>query len=91
MILEALACGTPVVTTRQAGAAEVLDGNQAGTVLAEPGDAPALARALRARLQEGSPPDRDQIRETVIKRDASSWLRAMEKALAGLYESHRGT
>ena len=48
-LLEALASGTPVITTRHAGAADRVT-PAAGTVLNAPDDADALARAIRAWL-----------------------------------------
>ena len=48
VVLEALASGTPVVTTARAGAAEALSDPRAGTVLARPGDVEALAAAIGA-------------------------------------------
>ncbi len=47
--LEAMACGTPVVTTRSASLAEVV--GEAARVV-PPGDAPALGAALRACLTD---------------------------------------
>ena len=50
VLLEALACGTPVVASRTAGsAAEVLDGGRFG-LLVDPGDAQALADALLVQI-----------------------------------------
>lgn len=47
VILEALSSGLPVITTRQAGAAEVMEPG-CGTLLDDPDDATALARAMIA-------------------------------------------
>jgi UDP-glucose:(heptosyl)LPS alpha-1,3-glucosyltransferase len=46
VVLEALACGLPVVTSRYNGAAELLDPPAAGLVIDDPHDAPALAVAI---------------------------------------------
>ena len=46
-VLEALACGTPVITTRQNGAAELYEDGREGFVLRSPREEGALARALR--------------------------------------------
>lgn len=55
VVLEACAAGVPVVTTRRAGAAELLDGPLATLVLAAPDDRAALAAALaRALGPEGA-------------------------------------
>jgi UDP-glucose:(heptosyl)LPS alpha-1,3-glucosyltransferase len=44
--LEALSCGTPVITTRQNGAAELLEQGSSGFVLKEPFEAESMAQAL---------------------------------------------
>lgn len=49
--LEALSVGLPVVTTRYNGAAEVIEAGRHGEVIAEPGDAAALAAALGRALR----------------------------------------
>jgi len=62
VIVEALACGTPVVSTDcPSGPAEILQNGRFGR-LAPVGDAPALARAMKEAL--GVPVDRD----TLIRR-----------------------
>jgi glycosyltransferase involved in cell wall biosynthesis len=48
-VLEAMACGLPVVVSAQAGVAELLRDGVDGLLLADPGDVDALAAAL-ARL-----------------------------------------
>lgn len=66
VILEALASGVPVVTTRAAGACGHV-GAGAGIVLDTPGDVPALAQALRdtfAAVRSASI-DRERIRTCV--------------------------
>ena len=50
VVLEACAAGVPVVTTRRAGAAELLDGPLAALVVEDPEDLDALARALAHAL-----------------------------------------
>ena len=52
VVLEAMACGTPVVATEVTGMPEVVRDGETG-ILLPPGDAPALARALRG-LADGS-------------------------------------
>jgi UDP-glucose:(heptosyl)LPS alpha-1,3-glucosyltransferase len=47
VILEALACGTPVITSRLAGAAELIADGEQGLLLDDPND----ARELRDKLQ----------------------------------------
>ena len=50
-MLEALVCGLPVVTTRFNGAAEVIEEERHGVVIASPRDSAALASALERGLQ----------------------------------------
>lgn len=45
-LIEALACGTPVITSGYAGASEYLQGPHAGLVLDEPDDVPGLAAVI---------------------------------------------
>jgi glycosyltransferase involved in cell wall biosynthesis len=59
VVIEALICGTPVVSTRcRYGPSEILTGPQA-RFLVEPGDAEALSSAIRAILAD--PPDLTQV------------------------------
>lgn len=79
-VLEALACGTPVITTARAGTAELLF--DAGTVLARPGDTAELAVALRselARVVRGV--DRERVRARVAHLDLDRQLGALEAQL----------
>lgn len=46
--LEAMACGLPVITTRQNGASEIIKAGETGFILDDPGDVDRLADALRA-------------------------------------------
>src|SRR5439155_16485112 len=50
VVLEALACGLPVVTTRYNGAAELLSPPADGLVIDDPHDAPALGAAITRML-----------------------------------------
>jgi UDP-glucose:(heptosyl)LPS alpha-1,3-glucosyltransferase len=45
--LEAMACGLPVVTTAANGAAEIIQERQAGIIVQNPADIPALGQALQ--------------------------------------------
>jgi len=49
--LEALACGVPVIITRQMGVAEILDGDSA-LILDDPSDSAALAQAMRRLMAD---------------------------------------
>jgi len=51
VVLEALVCGLPVVTTRFNGAAEVMHEGQHGAVIDSPRDTAALAAAIKRCLQ----------------------------------------
>jgi UDP-glucose:(heptosyl)LPS alpha-1,3-glucosyltransferase len=46
--LEAMACGLPVITTRDNGAAEIIEDGVDGFVVADPSDADAVARGISA-------------------------------------------
>ena len=76
VIAEALASGTPVVTTTRAGAAELLRTKEQGRVLADPTDAHALCVALRERC--GTRPERQLVREAVRGLGREAWLARME-------------
>ncbi len=76
VIAEALASGTPVVTSTRAGAAELVREPEHGRVLADPLDSSALCAALRAQL--GSRPDRERVREAARGCGREAWLARME-------------
>lgn len=83
-LLEALAVGTPIVTTRQAGdAAHVLDDGRYG-LLVEAGDETAMAAAIRRQLSDERvvPGDRAAAfdADTVIARYAAAIDRAVGEA-----------
>jgi teichuronic acid biosynthesis glycosyltransferase TuaC len=59
VLLESMACGTPVVATRVGGTPEVVAAPQAG-VLVDPRDAASIAAAVLGLLQ--APPDRTAVR-----------------------------
>ena len=84
VVLEALACGTPVVTTSRAGAAEVLEGRPScGTVLEDPEEEKALEEALGKWIAflARRAPDREEIRSALSGRDQDAWMEAMEGLL----------
>ncbi len=56
VVLEALACGTPVVTTAANGAAEFITPGENGAIIPEPHDIPALTEALAAFLTRARDP-----------------------------------
>ncbi len=82
VVLEALAAGTPVVTTKRAGAAEVVRSPEHGEVIDEPRPdllRGALERSIE-RVRAGNL-SRDSIREAVAGRDVPSWLARLEQLL----------
>jgi glycosyltransferase involved in cell wall biosynthesis len=84
VVLEALACGTPVITTTRAGECGVVS-SDVGHVL-QPGDASALAAAIshwlgRVRTEEI---DRDAVRARVADRGLAPWLDRIEALLLDL-------
>ena len=84
-ILEALACGTPVITTLCDGSSEVV-AHHAGTVLERPGDFTALQAAIETwleRIHAGSI-DRTAIRACVETRDSRRWLAELERLVLEL-------
>ncbi len=56
-VLEALGCGTPVITTAADGAGEFITAGQNGGVLARPQDASALAKELAIWAVRGRDPE----------------------------------
>jgi UDP-glucose:(heptosyl)LPS alpha-1,3-glucosyltransferase len=56
VVLEALACGTPTITTAANGAAEFITPGANGAILARPDDVTALSQALTAFLAQDRDP-----------------------------------
>lgn len=86
VVLEALSSGTPVVTTRRAGAAELITSQITGRVVADPGDIDVLRAAIACELdrsQAGST-DREAVRRAVSGRDRSAWLAGIERSILEL-------
>ncbi|MEP0846558.1 MAG: glycosyltransferase family 4 protein [Phycisphaerae bacterium] len=87
VVLEALCCGLPVVTTRFNGAAEALMPGVNGIVIDSPRDTAALARAiercLAPELKAGARAARAAARERLS-------MRRHARELAALYERIRG-
>jgi UDP-glucose:(heptosyl)LPS alpha-1,3-glucosyltransferase len=84
VVLESLACGTPVVTTRGAGNAHLV--SAAGGSVVEAPDDPALGAELRAwmaRIRSGAV-ERDAVRACVAERGAREWLAALEREVIAL-------
>jgi UDP-glucose:(heptosyl)LPS alpha-1,3-glucosyltransferase len=84
--LEAMACGTPVLTTRYSGAADIIDSGQNGFIVEDP----RSQHELRDRLEEYlslSPSDRALMGEkAALRASRLTWETHVEK-LIGLFRS----
>lgn len=92
VVLEALACGTPVVTTRSCGNSDVLRSTRAGTVLECAEDSSALASTLSEwleRIARGDV-DRESVRACVGERDLDAQLAELERELTMIVEIRAG-
>jgi UDP-glucose:(heptosyl)LPS alpha-1,3-glucosyltransferase len=72
---EALACGTPVITTDRAGAGDLI--GEGGVVLSYPVEAPALAAAVSAILGRG-PEGREAARAVAVRNSVGAHVERME-------------
>jgi glycosyltransferase involved in cell wall biosynthesis len=82
VVIEAMACGTPVVSTDcPTGPGEILKGGSYG-VLVPVGDAEAMARAIARQLDHPSPADtlRARAREFSAEASATAYIRLIETA-----------
>jgi UDP-glucose:(heptosyl)LPS alpha-1,3-glucosyltransferase len=87
-VLEACACGLPVITTRTNGAAERLTDGHEGSVLPTPGDAAALAAAL---VELASPEVRSRMAVAAVACSARNTFAKNVEAIEKLYaEVRRG-
>jgi UDP-glucose:(heptosyl)LPS alpha-1,3-glucosyltransferase len=85
VVLEALACGTPAVTTAANGAAEFITPGANGAILTRPDDVPALNQALAAFLAPAQDP---QVRRAATDAVAGlSWERTVAQTLEVLREA----
>jgi glycosyltransferase involved in cell wall biosynthesis len=82
VVLEALGCGTPVITTPCAGEAGTV-GEQAGSIV-RAGDADALARSIAHWLERTPHVERDAVRSCVESRGLTPWLDRLEALLLEL-------
>jgi len=85
VVLEALACGTPVVTTAANGAAEFLAPGLSGEILTQPDDVAGLAQALAAYLERGPDPEMRRAAQEAVAH--LSWEATVAQTLAVLEET----
>jgi len=85
VVLEALACGTPVVTTAANGAAEFITPGENGAILPEPDDIAALSEALTAFLIRGRDPQGRRAAAQAVA--ALSWEATVAQTLEVLAEA----
>lgn len=86
VVLECLSSGTPVITTKRAGAASAVYSTVAGHVLENPGDVDALAAAMEhwiELIREGAV-DRLRVRGGATPRDLPTWLERLEREVVEL-------
>jgi len=83
VVLEALAMGLPVISTRFNGACEVMTSGEHGHVLPDPGDVPALADSMRTLLDDDR---RGAMRQACLAlRPSLSYERHLDR-LCGIYQ-----
>jgi UDP-glucose:(heptosyl)LPS alpha-1,3-glucosyltransferase len=85
VVLEALACGTPAVTTAANGAAEFITPGDNGAIVTQPDDIAALREALAAFLTRGR--DRRVRRAAAQAVAALSWEATVAQTLEVLEEA----
>ncbi len=89
--LEAMACGVPVITTRQNGAGELLQEGVSGYVVPSPEDSALLAEGIMALMDPGSRERMGQQARRVA--EGFSWethVEAVEGVYRGLLDARRG-
>jgi glycosyltransferase involved in cell wall biosynthesis len=85
VITEAMACGLPVVTTRLAGAAELLEDGVHGLLVQSPTDIDALSRAMQALAADAGA--REQMgRAAAELMRHHSWDRVADRTLTVYYD-----
>ena len=82
VVLEALACGRPVITTAANGASEFIHPGANGAILARPDDAKGLAAALDEYLERAADPAVQHAAVTAVA--DLSWPRTVAETLAAL-------
>ena len=85
VVLEALACGTPTITTAANGAAEFISPGENGVIIPEPDDIAGLGDALAAFLAPGRDPE---VRRAAAQAVADlSWESTIAQTLEVLEEA----
>ena len=88
--LEAMACGLPVIATRETGASELIAHGSSGFIMDTPENTLALANWLEVlqdrevRRSMGSVAQ-EQVASLTVERNAKETIRTYEKALADMY------
>jgi UDP-glucose:(heptosyl)LPS alpha-1,3-glucosyltransferase len=80
VVLEALACGRPVITTAANGAAEFIHPGENGAILTQPDDGPGLAAALDEYLERAGDPAVQQAAAAAVAN--LSWPKTVAETLA---------
>ncbi|MFT7671568.1 MAG: UDP-glucose:(heptosyl)LPS alpha-1,3-glucosyltransferase [Planctomycetota bacterium] len=93
VVLEALACGTPVLISSAVGAKELINDPEQGTVFGQNTGAPELARLIAIQLDriESGECDHGRVAATLLGRDKESWMSSMEQQLLDLAGTQRVT
>ena len=82
VILEAFACGLPVVSTNVGGISEIV--NESNGLLVPPHDAEKLANAMQKMLESYQNYDANTLRNSIIKKFSNE---AVGKLLNSLYST----
>lgn len=85
VVLEALACGTPVMTTAANGASEFITPGRNGEILLQPDDVTGLRQGLTAYLQRQGDPQVPQAAQQAVAH--LSWDLTISQTLAVLKEA----
>lgn len=85
VVLEALACGAPVLTTSANGAGEFLTPGENGEVMGRPDDRVGLTQALETYLHRGEAPEVRRIAAAAVAH--LSWQATLAQTLAVLEEA----
>ena len=83
VIIEAMACGLPVLTSRLAGAAAAVEEGRTGELLDEPRDEAEIARKLSALLDGRRRASDEEISRSVARYEWSQVLHRYEQILRG--------